>query len=152
LLYTGSRNGCVGGVEARHQGTRPRSGTARLLSDQGRLPAHLLQRADDGGVPGRNVVSGHDGGAHSAVRAPASRGRTTDPGMDLRGQPAGTLPTGFRVLNVMWKPNEYSLDLPAKPKPVVAEQVFDLLWRFDFTRPGFCLLDVGPAMDSHTLR
>jgi hypothetical protein len=51
-----------------------------------------------------------------------------------------------------WKPGEYSLDLPAKPEQVGAEKVFDLAWRFDFTAPGFCLLDPGPRVDSHTLR
>lgn len=34
----------------------------------------------------------------------------------------------------------------------LAEQVFDLVWRFDFTAPGFALIDTGPAIDSPTLR
>ena len=33
-----------------------------------------------------------------------------------------------------------------------AEIVFDFVWRFDFTAPGFAVLDIGPGMDSHTLR
>ena len=33
-----------------------------------------------------------------------------------------------------------------------AEQVFDLVWRFDFTAPGFAALDIGPGVGSHTLR
>lgn len=33
-----------------------------------------------------------------------------------------------------------------------AETVFDLVWRFDFTAPGFAVLDIGPGVDSHTLR
>jgi hypothetical protein len=33
-----------------------------------------------------------------------------------------------------------------------AEALFHLVWRFDFTAPGFCLIDVGPAMDSYALR
>lgn len=33
-----------------------------------------------------------------------------------------------------------------------AEKVFDLVWRADFTAPGFAVLDTGPALDSHPLR
>ncbi len=33
-----------------------------------------------------------------------------------------------------------------------AEKLFDLVWRVDFTAPGFAILDTGPGMDSHTLR
>ena len=33
-----------------------------------------------------------------------------------------------------------------------AERVFDLVWRLDFTAPGFAVLDTGPGVDSHTLR
>ena len=33
-----------------------------------------------------------------------------------------------------------------------AEAVLDLAWRFDFTAPGFALLDVGHNVDSRTLR
>jgi hypothetical protein len=33
-----------------------------------------------------------------------------------------------------------------------AEDVFDLVWRVDFTAPGFALLEVGPGTDSQTLR
>src|SRR5258708_31161424 len=33
-----------------------------------------------------------------------------------------------------------------------AYEIFNLVWRFDFSAPGFCLLDLGPAVDSHTLR
>jgi hypothetical protein len=51
----------------------------------------------------------------------------------------------------MWQPDDYSLDLTAGPGPAVAERAFDLAWRFDFTSPGFCLLDAG-GVDSHTLR
>lgn len=35
---------------------------------------------------------------------------------------------------------------------VDAEEVYRQAWRFDFTTPGFCLLDLGPAVDSHELR
>ncbi len=38
------------------------------------------------------------------------------------------------------------------PDQGTAETIFDLVWRFDFTAPGFCLLDIGPGVDSHTLR
>jgi hypothetical protein len=48
-----------------------------------------------------------------------------------------------------WKPDEYCLNLSG---PVVTDKVFDLVWRFDFTAPGFALLDTGPDVDSHTLR
>jgi hypothetical protein len=56
----------------------------------------------------------------------------------------------------MRTPDEYFLDLSSRPdrQPLAAigEKVFDLVWRFDFATPGFCLLDLGPAVDSHTLR
>lgn len=48
--------------------------------------------------------------------------------------------------------DEYLLTLSHEPDGVVAEQVFARAWRFDFTAPGFALLDFRPAVDSHTLR
>ena len=51
-----------------------------------------------------------------------------------------------------WKLDDYCLDLSAIPGPVVAEKVFDLVWRFDFTAPGFAVIDTGFGIDSHTLR
>jgi hypothetical protein len=47
---------------------------------------------------------------------------------------------------------EYYLPLVTAPSQGTAEKVFDLVWRFDFTAPGFCLLDIGSGVDSHTLR
>jgi hypothetical protein len=47
---------------------------------------------------------------------------------------------------------EYHLPLVSAPDQGTAEKVFDLVWRFDFATPGFCLLDVGPGVNSHTLR
>ena len=47
---------------------------------------------------------------------------------------------------------EYSLNVVRPPDSVIAKSVFDLVWRFAFTGPGFCLLDIGPKVDSHTLR
>jgi hypothetical protein len=47
---------------------------------------------------------------------------------------------------------EYHLPLVSAPDQAIVETVFDLAWRFDFTAPGFCLLDVGAGVDSHTLR
>ncbi len=52
----------------------------------------------------------------------------------------------------MRTPDEYSLPLLASPDAVLAEQVFRRVWRFDFTAPGFCLLDLGACVDSHRLR
>lgn len=34
----------------------------------------------------------------------------------------------------------------------LAQYVYSQVWRFDFTAPGFCLLDISPGVDSHTLR
>lgn len=48
--------------------------------------------------------------------------------------------------------NEFLLSLGSGPNRGIAETVFDLVWRFDFTTPGFCLIDCGPAIDSHTFR
>ncbi len=33
-----------------------------------------------------------------------------------------------------------------------SEAIFDSVWRFDFCRPGFCAIDTGAEIDSHTLR
>jgi hypothetical protein len=33
-----------------------------------------------------------------------------------------------------------------------AECVYDLVWRFDFTAPGFAVIDISPGVDSHSLR
>src|SRR5271166_6219249 len=46
-----------------------------------------------------------------------------------------------------WTISDYSLNQPAG-----AGQILDLVWRTDFSAPGFCLLDLGPGVDSHTLR
>lgn len=48
--------------------------------------------------------------------------------------------------------SEFPLPLMSAPDQGTAETIFDLVWRFDFTAPGFCLLDIGPGVDSHTLR
>jgi hypothetical protein len=46
---------------------------------------------------------------------------------------------------------DYLLHTTSAPDERIAEKVFDLVWRFDFVAPGFCILDVG-TVDSHTLR
>ena len=46
----------------------------------------------------------------------------------------------------------YLLNLMAAPDQAVGERAYNLAWRFDFTAPGFCLLEVRPSVDSHTLR
>jgi hypothetical protein len=52
----------------------------------------------------------------------------------------------------MLNQNDYHLNLASAPDQGTAEKIFDLVWRFDFISPGFCLLDCGPSVDSHTLR
>lgn len=47
---------------------------------------------------------------------------------------------------------EYVFNLESAPDRATAEKVFDLVRRFDFAAPGFCLLDAGPGVDSHKLR
>jgi hypothetical protein len=47
---------------------------------------------------------------------------------------------------------EYALKLAPTPDADVAERAFGLTWRFDLDGPGFCLLDAGPEIDSHSLR
>src|SRR5688500_16088661 len=39
-----------------------------------------------------------------------------------------------------------------RPLFMLGETISDLVWRFDFAAPGFCVVDVGPGVDSHTLR
>jgi hypothetical protein len=47
----------------------------------------------------------------------------------------------------------YCLAVPDHEKLLAqAEKVFDLVWRVDFTAPGFAVIDLGPEIDSHTLR
>jgi hypothetical protein len=48
--------------------------------------------------------------------------------------------------------DEYVINLASAPDQAAAEKVFDLVWRFDFTTPGFCLLDIGSGVVSQTLR
>ena len=56
----------------------------------------------------------------------------------------------------MREPDNYCLDvsgtLDEQLPAALTEKVFERVWRFDFTTPGFCLLDLGPGRDSHTLR
>lgn len=56
----------------------------------------------------------------------------------------------------MRKNEDYLVDVSATSGPnlpaATVEKVFDLVWRFDFTPPGFCMLDLGPGVDSHDLR
>jgi hypothetical protein len=52
----------------------------------------------------------------------------------------------------LWQPEAYCLELPARSGLNVTETVFARVWRFDFTAPGFCLLDAGPGVNSTTLR
>jgi hypothetical protein len=51
-----------------------------------------------------------------------------------------------------WDPAEYSLNLADAEFGEIAERAFDLVWRFDFAAPGFCVLDLGAGVDSHTQR
>lgn len=55
----------------------------------------------------------------------------------------------------MHSPSEYLLSVSPPDSAInqgVAEKVFDLAWRSDFTANGFAVLDIGPGVDSHTLR
>jgi hypothetical protein len=55
----------------------------------------------------------------------------------------------------MRSPTEYTLSVSTPDAAIsqgTAEKLFDLAWRFDFAAPGFAVLDIGPGMDSHTLR
>lgn len=55
----------------------------------------------------------------------------------------------------MWTTESYFVDISAEPKIGLVdrvERIFNAAWRFDFTSPGFCLLDLGPDVDSHDLR
>ncbi len=47
---------------------------------------------------------------------------------------------------------EYLLTLEAAPDQAVAETVYDLVWRFDFTTSGFAILDIASGLVSHALR
>jgi hypothetical protein len=52
----------------------------------------------------------------------------------------------------MRRQTEYHLHFVSAPDQAIAEKVYDLVLRFDLTTPGFCMLDVGPGVDSHNLR
>lgn len=48
---------------------------------------------------------------------------------------------------------DFVLSVPDRRNLVAqAETVYDLVWRADFTAPGFAVLDAGPGLDSHALR
>lgn len=51
-----------------------------------------------------------------------------------------------------WSPDIYCLGISARTDFEIAEKVFDLVWRVDFTAPGFAVLDAGADIDSPTLR
>ena len=72
---------------------------------------------------------------------------------NAEGQGSAQVCEGQMTLNIpMRTADEYDLHLSAEPNDATAEWVFGLVWRFDFTASGFCLLDIGPGMDSHILR
>ena len=48
--------------------------------------------------------------------------------------------------------DEYLLALAAELDQATAEEAFSRVWRFDFSRLGFCLLDLGAGMDSSAFR
>lgn len=48
--------------------------------------------------------------------------------------------------------SEYHLHTGSTFDQAIVEKVFDLVWRFDFAAPGFCLLDADSGVDSHMLR
>lgn len=51
------------------------------------------------------------------------------------------------------KPNEHCLKaLDQRSLLAQAERVFDLVWRVDFTAPGFCSIEMPAGIDSHALR
>lgn len=55
----------------------------------------------------------------------------------------------------MWANDDDFFDLSGSPERLLtthAETIFYAVWRFDFSAPGFCLLDLGPDIDSHDLR
>ena len=47
----------------------------------------------------------------------------------------------------MHTPSDYQLHIASTPNQAIVEQVFGLVWRFDFTAPGFAVLDIGPGLD-----
>ena len=56
----------------------------------------------------------------------------------------------------MWNRENYLLDLSSPSDraipQAIAQQIFACVWRFDFEAPGFCLLDLGPGINTHDLR
>ena len=60
-----------------------------------------------------------------------------------------------RGARVMWETGDFSFDISESPERFLAanaERIFGAVWRFDFTAPGFCQLDLGRGMGSHDLR
>lgn len=55
----------------------------------------------------------------------------------------------------MWNPEAYSFHFSASPERDCASHastILDKVWRFDFSAPGFCVVDLGTNIDSHRLR
>jgi hypothetical protein len=52
----------------------------------------------------------------------------------------------------MWPIDSYLIDVSGQQIAAHAERVYETAWRFDFTAPGFCLLNLGAGVDSHDLR
>ena len=56
----------------------------------------------------------------------------------------------------MRRTDDYFLDVSASSDQhllvATAEQVYERVWRYDFSAPGFCVLDLGSRVDSRILR
>src|SRR4051794_29596706 len=44
------------------------------------------------------------------------------------------------------------LSLPTFLDLAFAQEVFDLVWRFNFAKPGYCVIDAGATIAPHVLR
>lgn len=53
----------------------------------------------------------------------------------------------------MYQAHDYCRTIASEPQlRSMAETVYDLVWRFDFSAPGFAVIETGVGCDSHTLR
>jgi hypothetical protein len=55
----------------------------------------------------------------------------------------------------MWSPDNYLFDVSGVAEQRLAgraEEMFNAVWRFGFSAPGFCVLDLGRRVNSHQLR
>src|SRR4051794_24938101 len=52
----------------------------------------------------------------------------------------------------MWTPNDFTVSTSLDAIAAHADCIYRMVWRFDFSAPGFCWINFGESGNSSTLR